>query len=78
MHETYRLRNFLSDTDCYGFEKDRNVDQISYENFVSDYIPTLARRTKRWENIYRPSKMDQLPQGFLANRRGSIFFVKVL
>lgn len=72
MSTRFILLYIFRETDCYGFERDRNLDKVPYQEFISDYIPTLARRTRRWEKLYRPSKVDHLPNGLFANRKGTI------
>lgn len=40
-----------SDVDEYGFKRPENFDYKAYEQFMSNYLKTLAKRRKRWEEI---------------------------
>lgn len=42
---------FSSDVDEYGFKRPENFDYKSYEQFMSNYLKTLAKRRKKWEAI---------------------------
>lgn len=46
----------FSKVDEYGFERADNFDYQTYENFMSQYIRTLAKRSKRWEDLSRSDK----------------------
>ncbi|XP_026467046.1 growth hormone-regulated TBC protein 1-A-like [Ctenocephalides felis] len=38
-------------TDEYGFERPENFDYEVYEKFFSNYLSTLARRSKKWQTL---------------------------
>ena len=37
-----------SKVDEYGFERPEDFDYVVYENFMSDYLKVLSRRSKKW------------------------------
>lgn len=41
----------FSKVDEYGFERANNFDYKTHENFMSQYIRTLAKRAKRWQEL---------------------------
>lgn len=43
----------FSKVDEYGFERPESFDYKTYEHFMSQYIRTLAKRSKRWEDLSR-------------------------
>ncbi|KAL5005119.1 hypothetical protein ScPMuIL_018575 [Solemya velum] len=40
-----------SNVDGYGFERGQNFDHIVYDDFMSQYLSVLARRSARWREI---------------------------
>lgn len=48
-----------SKVDEYGFERPNNFDYQMYEIFMSDYIRTLAKRSKRWEDLSSNDKFKK-------------------
>lgn len=47
----WKLIYFSSDVDEYGFKRPENFDYKTYEGFMSNYLRTLAKRRKKWEDI---------------------------
>ena len=43
----------ISMVDAYGFERDESFDQHAYDEFMSRYLSTLARRAGKWESYMK-------------------------
>lgn len=73
----------FSDVDEYGFERPEDFDYESYEEFMSSYLKTLAKRSKKWseyldngKNIKKNVKLKRyVRKGIPAEYRG---FVSIL
>ena len=57
---------FFSDTDPYGFVREDDFDYKSYEEFESEYLSILTRRSMRWKKVMTKEK-------FRHDRRSMIF-----
>ncbi|XP_075144934.1 growth hormone-regulated TBC protein 1-A [Haematobia irritans] len=51
MTNTTQVSSKFSDVDEYGFKRPETFDYKNYEQFMSSYLKTLAKRRKKWETI---------------------------
>lgn len=63
---------FSSNVDGYGFERGQNFDHIVYDDFMSQYLSILARRSTRWRDILATKSPIQ------KTAKGKVLFVVVL
>lgn len=48
--------------DEYGFERGEDFNYEAYEQFMSEYLPVLARRSRRWARLMgNPNSLKQGP-----------------
>lgn len=53
---------FYSKVDEYGFERAEDFDYESYEEFMSQYLPILARRARKWARLMgNPNSLKRGP-----------------
>lgn len=53
---SYIRRLINSRVDEYGFERPDGFDYTTYEEFLSEYLHVLARRAKKWGEIFDEGK----------------------
>ena len=41
--------------DPYGFERDESFDHVQYEQFMSDYLIVLTKRSIKWQRLISQS-----------------------
>lgn len=64
--------SYLSKVDEYGFERSEGFDYIAYESFMSQYLPILARRSKKWTNYMASGRILQKKQNLKSAIRKGI------
>lgn len=71
----------FSGVDEYGFERPRDFDYETYEDFMSEYLKVLAKMAKRWAKIIGEGKSPQrsitikkyVRKGIPAEHRGLVW-----
>lgn len=48
-----QLYVFWSSVDPYGFERSKDFDYESYEEFMSEYLVVLTRRSIKWSKLLK-------------------------
>ena len=41
----------FSRVDEYGFQRPKGFDRFAYDDFMTNYVQVLVRRSKRWEQL---------------------------
>ncbi|XP_014254338.1 growth hormone-regulated TBC protein 1-like [Cimex lectularius] len=62
----------FSKVDEYGFERPEDFDYAMYENFISQYLKILAKRSKKWSTIMASGKSLKKYSGLKADIRKGI------
>lgn len=74
----------FSDVDEYGFERPRDFDYETYEDFMSEYLKVLAKMARKWAKIIDDKKSPQrnitikkyVRKGIPGEYRGLVIFFK--
>lgn len=57
-----------SEIDPYGFKRKSEFDYAQYQEFMSEYLAVLARRSMRWSDLMRSGNEKQLARSLTIKR----------